>query len=956
MIFIRVLFSSLLSLGLVALLSVPAHAARIYLEPAGGTMIAGCTKTVLVRIDHNGSQSNTTQVYVSDNLTGANESASFVRGTLYSDYFVPPNIPTGLDALVGYTFSTVSGNAQTFGQLRLRSNTINKNVSVNIEYDEDDDLTSKVYNSGVNYLTEVSGGSYTVVDGFCDTIQPNVINTIPLANEPNHPVAGDITFDITDNDSGVAIDTLQVTVTQAGNSVVYTEVSDQLTFTEFNTLDYRIRINPDQPFIPQTLVTITVQVADRAGNVRTMSWSFNGLTCEALGCGGATITQCNDGEDNDGDGLVDMADSGCTSPGDNNEFTVGSVNQCNDGLDNDGDGSIDSADAGCRSESESGTTPPGGTITEFVTTTITTTVSSGTNSEVAIPDCRDGRDNDGDGNIDFPDDTGCTSPNDDDEYEQPIDAIVDSADLFYFLANRTIEVQAGPNRIVQALISNSFGVDVRIDDITIPFDSIELHTEFGIYPLLFDNSTGRYRTDITLPGTAGFSDAFVRVTYQDGTIESVPFRLNMLPFGTVTSYAVDDTTPINEGTVRLEVFENDAFRVVDQMLIQNGRYAFLVPNGTYRVVTEVPGYRADSSVRFRVTNHIVNYNVALRPEIQLLDPEVPLEEKIAYAAASISEQVSTVQELLNDPVVEDRARQTVAPIAAAVTTAAILPALSALGLLNYFRFLFLQPLLLFGRKKRKGWGYVYNTLTRKPLDLAQVRLIDSVTNRVVQSRVTDMNGRYIFFADPGTYRIEVAKEQFVFPTTLLVGEREDGPYLDIYHGEPIRVTEEHTVIAANIPVDPVTAEKTPRRIYVEKITRTLQSWLSAIGVLAGVAAALISPSALTIGLLVVQLVVLGIFAAIAKPKKPKNWGIVYDATNKKRLDRVIVRLFSKRFDKLVTSDFTDAKGRYAFLVNPNEYYVTYQKTGYVDDRKDVNIQKESDVVSESIALRPKQKE
>jgi cytochrome c peroxidase len=54
---------------------------------------------------------------------------------------------------------------------------------------------------------------------------------------------------------------------------------------------------------------------------------------------------CNDGIDNDGDGLSDAQDPGCFSPGDTSELAWDLA--CDDGIDNDGDGLVDSADADC---------------------------------------------------------------------------------------------------------------------------------------------------------------------------------------------------------------------------------------------------------------------------------------------------------------------------------------------------------------------------------------------------------------------------------------------------------------------------------------------------------------------------------------------------------------------------------------------------------------------------------
>ena len=85
---------------------------------------------------------------------------------------------------------------------------------------------------------------------------------------------------------------------------------------------------------------------------------------------------CNDGIDNDGDGLVDRDDSGCDGPNDPVEGDPEVGSRCSDGLDNDGDGQTDAVDFGCA---------------------VTPTEDH----------CRDGIDNDGDGLTDYPADPGC---------------------------------------------------------------------------------------------------------------------------------------------------------------------------------------------------------------------------------------------------------------------------------------------------------------------------------------------------------------------------------------------------------------------------------------------------------------------------------------------------------------------------------------------------------------------
>lgn len=59
---------------------------------------------------------------------------------------------------------------------------------------------------------------------------------------------------------------------------------------------------------------------------------------------------CADGRDNDGDGLVDLNDPGCSSPSDSDESD--GTSQCQDGRDNDGDGLTDLNDTGCSAPTD----------------------------------------------------------------------------------------------------------------------------------------------------------------------------------------------------------------------------------------------------------------------------------------------------------------------------------------------------------------------------------------------------------------------------------------------------------------------------------------------------------------------------------------------------------------------------------------------------------------------------
>ncbi|RLI97609.1 MAG: hypothetical protein DRO99_02760, partial [Candidatus Aenigmatarchaeota archaeon] len=106
-------------------------------------------------------------------------------------------------------------------------------------------------------------------------------------------------------------------------------------------------------------------------------------------CSGSdAITQCTDGLDNDGDGLIDTNDPGCAGIYDSNEGD--GTSQCQDGTDNDNDGATDYPyDFSCSSPQDNSESAP-------------------------LSQCQDGTDNDGNGLIDT-NDPGCDSRQDNDE-------------------------------------------------------------------------------------------------------------------------------------------------------------------------------------------------------------------------------------------------------------------------------------------------------------------------------------------------------------------------------------------------------------------------------------------------------------------------------------------------------------------------------------------------------------
>ena len=124
--------------------------------------------------------------------------------------------------------------------------------------------------------------------------------------------------------------------------------------------------------------------------------------------------QCSDGFDNDGDGLKDYPqDHGCTSATDDDEYDSTFRPQCQDGVDNDGDGKIDfPEDQGCASFDDNNEQNQVNQLQQPTPTPVQNPVVA----PAADTACSDGVDNDNDGKADFPQDQGCTSAQDNDEF------------------------------------------------------------------------------------------------------------------------------------------------------------------------------------------------------------------------------------------------------------------------------------------------------------------------------------------------------------------------------------------------------------------------------------------------------------------------------------------------------------------------------------------------------------
>lgn len=563
--------------------------------------------------------------------------------------------------------------------------------------------------------------------------------------------------------------------------------------------------------------------------------------------------------------------------------------------------------------------------------------------------CADGLDNDQDGLIDLGD-PGCTNPNDVSEYnilpEVPVE--VSSPSYLFWIAERTIPATLN-NETLTSLTGDQLTIEIPVQDMGTSTTRIDLALADNRYQFDRDDTGGYLSVNVAMPAPGSY-DAYIEFYNSSTLTRASRFVVQSLPYGMVidrANGALVAGVSVTLLTAGGEVWPGGAFRQNNPQAVEDGLYGYVVPNGTYTLRVEGEGFQA-GELSLSVGNNVINGEITVVQQFEseilqtiddffggaISDFAAFTERALLGAGRQISALARQVQAFASNPAVEAAAEKVVAPGVTGVAVIAMAPSVSQVAL-PLLRYLFLQPLVLLGQRKKREWGTVYNSLTKLPVDLAMVRLVDPETKRIIQSRVTDFNGRYILFADPGTYQIEVSKVGFVFPTAVLSGVHTDGRLVDLYHGEKVAVEEEDRPISVNIPLDPAGTDRTPRRIVWENRLRLVQHSVSITGIVTTLATFLIKPSTLTAVYLAIHVFLYVLFLGLFQPKKPKQWGTVYDASSREPVKRAIVRLFANEYNKLIATQITGSKGRYAFLVGPNTYRVSVEHPMYNQSQSEV---------------------
>lgn len=451
------------------------------------------------------------------------------------------------------------------------------------------------------------------------------------------------------------------------------------------------------------------------------------------------------------------------------------------------------------------------------------------------------------------------------------------------------------------------------------------------YFLTYVTSSRMWLAAFIAPLRVGRFEATVRFRLSDGSERRLIVPIRVESYGRILERDVLGRDQRIDGvSLRLSTWRDGAW-VELPARFEVERIGFHLPNGRYRLEALKEGY-----------DTVLIYTNVLD---QLFHPTVVIRKSFFAVVQKVIAPLETAE-------VKVVTEQVAAPTIAIIAAANVATAASALGLINYARYLLTQPLLFLRRRKRGHWGIVYNAITKTPIDLATVRAFDAKTGRLVQTRVTDSHGRYGLLLPIGQYRLTVGKDGFIFPSQVMEGQSVDIDLLDLYHGEVIDVRE-GSALSLNVPLDPSLKMEAPIWVIWKHRLRHLQSVVSIASVILSIGVVIIAPSVFSVGLLVGQVLMYALFRRLAAPSAPKNWGYVYDLDTKSKLERVIVRIFDKKYHKLLETQVTDRVGRYGFFAKKNVYYLTAERPGYQRFvSSEIDLSKAEDtVIKQDVGLR-----
>lgn len=211
--------------------------------------------------------------------------------------------------------------------------------------------------------------------------------------------------------------------------------------------------------------------------------------------------------------------------------------------------------------------------------------------------------------------------------------------------------------------------------------------------------------------------------------------------------------PIPFVVVRL--YKSGSTQLVTQKISDlQGRYGFILSEGNYRLTVNQSGYQQFQK------------EIIIGKEVELFTEDIPLSKEL---------RSSFIQSIKN---FYERIRRFIFKYSIVLSVIGFLFALIGFYLkreifdfilLMIYTFVLGLYVLLKIKNRRQHWGVVKDSKSGLLISGAFVRIFDN-KNNLSDTQITDENGRYSFFVDPGEYTLFTQAYGYKFPSTLQESE------------------------------------------------------------------------------------------------------------------------------------------------------------------------------------------
>lgn len=266
-------------------------------------------------------------------------------------------------------------------------------------------------------------------------------------------------------------------------------------------------------------------------------------------------------------------------------------------------------------------------------------------------------------------------------------------------------------------------------------------------------------------------------------------------------------------------------------------------------------------------------------------------------------------------------------VAVAVSAAiALLSILSSSGGIAFVWQGFMSMLGLLPKRK-KVWGTVYDSNTKRPIPFAKVQLLDR-NKRVLETHIADKEGRYGFLATPESLQAQNVQISLMPTATGYAFPAHAGASVDtfvynnLYYGDLITVSDQK-LINFDIPMDPLRPSvaplvmKSPSILLGASVAAIADAgfWLGLIMIPLNV---ILAPSPFTFGVL---FLFLGTASLRIWGIKEHPFGTVIDTSSGRPMPFALITL-SDLSGKRIGFTVSDEQGRYFLVADRGTYEMT----------------------------------